>query len=128
MHYRLELVPISTSLQSQASRAVEDGLSNRLLSNRTNPARYKRMLAAVMTVMETRKSVEITDLEWGDGKSPAYNLAHRMLSTALMRPYFGKVQVIALDMNGLQMTGNVVSGHSNTTATTGKVRLFVTPK
>ena len=128
MQHRLELVPVSPKHQTEAARIVEDAVATRKLSNRTNPGRYKNMLAAVMTSAETRKSVDITDLDWGEGKSPAYNLAHRTLSSLLMRPYFDRVTIVALEKSGLRREGSVVMGTSNTTAPPGKVSLFVTPR
>jgi hypothetical protein len=128
MQHRLELTTIGSNYRSEASALVDQALAAGELSNRTQPARYKEMLAAVLTVASTRKSVEVTNLDWGDGKTSGYNLVHRLVSAKLMRPMTTTVQVIALETQSIKPDGSAITGKSNTTAPLRQVRLFVTPR
>lgn len=128
MQHRLELTTVSSNYRSEASDLVDRARSLGELSNRTQPARYKEMLAAVLTVANTRKSVEVTNLDWGGGTSPAYNLTHRLVSAKLMRPFTTTVQVIALETQSIRPDGSAITGKSNTTAPVGQVRVFVSPR
>lgn len=120
--------PVIPSVRSEALHIVSKAQAERVISNRSNVSRYTEMLAAVLSVLKGGKAVEISNLEWEGSKAPAYNLAHRMLSAQLIRPYFHQVQVVALDKKTIVQLGETIKGTTNTTAPVGDVRLFVCPK
>lgn len=128
MQRTLLLGQVVPSVRNEALHIVSKAQADRVISNRSNVSRYTEMLAAVLSVLQSGKAVEITDLKWDGSKAPAYNLAHRMLSAQLIRPYFRQVQVVALDKKSIVQLGDTIKGTTNTTAPVGEVRLFVAPK
>jgi len=128
MRRTLALGQVLPSVRSEALHIVSKAQADRVISNRSNVSRYTEMLAAVLSVLQTGRSIEITDLKWDGSKAPAYNLAHRMLSAQLIRPYFDRVQVVALSTKTIVQNGSSIEGTTNTTAPVGEVRLFVAPK
>lgn len=128
MQRTLLLGQVVPSVRNEALHIVSKAQADRVISNRSNVSRYTEMLAAVLSVLQSGKAVEITDLKWDGSKAPAYNLAHRMLSAQLIRPYFHRVQVVALHRKSIVEQGDTIKGITNTTAPVGEVRLFVAPK
>lgn len=128
MQRTLSLGQVLPSVRSEALHIVTKAQADRVISNRSNVSRYTEMMAAVLSVVNSGKAIEITDLKWDGSKAPAYNLAHRMLSAQLIRPYFHQVQVVALDNKSIIENGDTIKGTTNTTAPVGEVRLFVCPK
>lgn len=128
MQRTLSLGQVLPSVRSEALHIVTKAQAERVISNRSNVSRYVEMMAAVLSVVSSGKAIEITELKWDGSKAPAYNLAHRMLSAQLIRPYFHQVQVVALDNKSIVQLGDTIKGTTNTTAPVGEVRLFVCPK
>jgi hypothetical protein len=96
-----------------AADAVEQFRANGGGSNRTNWARTEAILASVLVVVATGTPVDISSSVVATGSSSAYHLAHRVLSTDLLRPYWGSVQVLAL--KNAVWNGSEVTGESSTT-------------
>lgn len=91
-------------------------------SNRTNWGRVEAVLAAVLTVLATGASVEVTD-DFIGGTSPMYNIVHRCLSMGLIRPHWHQVKVLVL-FNTTQK-GAKVTGTKSSTIREG--RAFIVP-
>ena len=94
---------------------------------KTDWDRTEAIVAACITVMETGKSVEVTEEfmkspRWGLG--PAYHLAHRALDTELMAQYWPYVKPVAI-VNSKDEGKGKVTGTSHTMAKVA--RLFYSP-
>ena len=118
---------ITDSRVAQASRAVTEYRDNGNGSNRTNWDRMTAILSAVLTVVQTGKSAEITNLFTETTKAPAYHLAHRSLSAGVIRPEWSAVQVVTIRNAGMTAKGSTVTGDSTTTGLVGTVRIFLVP-
>lgn len=118
---------ITDSKVAEASRAVAQYRDNGNGSNRTNWDRMTAILSAVLTVVQTGKSVEITNLFTETTKAPAYHLAHRSLSAGVIRPEWSAVQVVTIRNAGITAKGSTVTGDSTTTGLVGTVRIFLVP-
>jgi len=110
-----------------ATKAVTEYRDNGNGSNRTNWDRMTAILSAVLTVTQTGRSVEITDLFTETTKAPAYHLAHRSLSAGVIRPEWSAVQVVTIRNAGMTAKGSTVTGDSTTTGLVGTVRIFLVP-
>lgn len=123
----LTLSPVGKADQHKAHQAVDQYRADGNGSNRTNWSRLALVAGAIATVVRTGKAVEVTELfaDQIDAKAPAYNIAHRALSAGLVRPDWHAVRVVALA--DCQTGKGTVTGVSNTTARTGRVRLFYVP-
>lgn len=113
-----------------AKRTVSEYREQGNGSNRTKWDRVTVLLSAVLTVVGSGRSVEVTDLFDGqDGSkttdSPAYHQVHRALSHGAIRPLWDQVQVVAL--KDTTSTKTTVTGVSSTTGKVGRVRVFITP-
>jgi len=125
----------ATPAQIKAGQAtVAQAKANCELSNRTDTVRLAGILASVMAVLATGKSVEITDLfpayDPKTGKpntAPAYHLAHRSLSSSLVRPDWHKVAIVPIVTATAKATKATITGETSTTAKVGTVRLFIAP-
>ena len=92
----------------------------------TNWARLTAIVAVCLTVIETQKSVEVTDL-FADaigGKTAPYVMLQRCLNTATTKPYWEYVKPYSL-ANVTESKGKV-TGESATSKKAG-VRLFYGP-
>lgn len=122
------LAKITPADVKSAASIVNEYRANGGGSNRTNWTQVQGILSAVITVIRTGRAVEITGfyMDQIGTKSPAYNLAHRQLSAGVIRPYWHRVQVVALV--DATVKGSEVSGVPNTTIPMGTgVRLFLVP-
>lgn len=116
-----------------AKRTVSEYREQGNGSNRTKWDRVTVLLSAVLTVVGSGRSVEVTELFTGsDGNndqrttdSPAYHQVHRALSHGAIRPLWDQVQVVAL--KDTTSTKTTVTGVSSTTGKVGRVRVFITP-
>jgi hypothetical protein len=89
-------------------------------SNRTNWKRTATLLAAVLTVIAEGDAVEITGLFPATGAGKQYHIAHRALSSGMLRPNWGDVTVVVL--KNAVTKGKMVTGE---TTTTGSGRVFI---
>lgn len=118
----------SASVAAEAKDIVRTAREAGLGSNRSNWSRIEAVLAACLSVIATGEACEVTHA-FVSGNCPAYNMAHRVLSTELIRPYWNNVQVFALADAQFVALGEdtfQVTGTSNTTRKSG-VSLFIGP-
>lgn len=94
-----------------AAKVVTDARDAGAGSNRTNWSRTTDLLAAVLTAIATGTPVDVTALFVGSG-GKVYHVAHRALSAATLRPYWSRVQVVAL--KGATYNGRTVEGETDT--------------
>lgn len=112
---------VTASMTKQATNAVATYRESGLGSNRGNWARTAILLASVLTAIETKSAVDITELfPAGDGKQ--YHQAHRALNSGAIRPMWNNVTIVVL--KDATVKGNNVTGE---TTTTGKGLVFVVP-
>jgi hypothetical protein len=81
-------------------------------SNRANWERVTLLLSAVLTVLRTGDSVEVSSLFPAGGSDKVYHTAHRALSHGAIRPYWGNVVVIG--MRNTTRNGKTVTGETTT--------------
>lgn len=93
-----------------AAKAIADYRAAGNGSNRTDWGRVEILLARVLTVIATGKAVDVSDLFATGGKP--YHVAHRALSQGAIRPYWSRVQVVAL--KGATFGKGTVTGDSDT--------------
>lgn len=131
MQITLTVVKPSARVASEAQAIVDAYVAGMRAegkkgAGKTNWPRLVAVIAACITVIETQKAVEMTD-DFADaigGKSPAYNVLQRCLSTVTTRPYWEYVKPFALA--NVTEGKNTVTGESATSKTHG-VRLFYGP-
>jgi hypothetical protein len=114
-----QVSPIDTK---RATALVADYRESGNGSNRTDWARVVVLLASVLAVVRSGKSVEITDLFPAGASGKQYHTAHRALSAGIVRPYWSGV-VVQVVRNDLQV-GKAITGESTTTRSG---RVFLTP-
>lgn len=133
METTLTLKAVTASVATEATTLVNRYRETNG-SNRTNWLRVAGVLAGVLTVIKTGDSVEITDLIGATDEktnktngSPAYHLAHRILSGGAIRPHWQNVQIVTLRNGTITQKKNIVTGDSTTTGKVGTVRVFIVP-
>lgn len=105
------ITTVRTTDAKRAAAIVAEARKSGAGSNKTNWARTERLLAAVLTVIATGTPVDITEALGEAGAKP-YHTAHRALSGAPLRPYWHKVQVVAL--RNAEFAGREVTGETDT--------------
>lgn len=105
--------PVSPTHASAAARKVDEFRTSGGGSNRTNWERLTGLLAAAMQVVKTGVPVDVTVLFPVTGNASAYHLAHRCLSSEMLREYWASLQIVTL--KGATWNGNEVTGESSTT-------------
>jgi hypothetical protein len=119
----LTLSPVPSVCAKRAATEVANYRESNRTSNRTNWARVVNTLAAVLTVIKTGDSVEVTDLYPASDGAPLYNLAHRVLSVGAIRPYWDSVRIVVL--KSATDAGKSVTGEPSSTTKVGRV--FICP-
>lgn len=107
---------VSPSDAQQAQKLVTEYRDNGNGSNRANWARVTALLAVVLTVIRTGKSVDVSDLFPVDGSDKVYHTAHRALSHGAIRPYWHNVAVVG--MRNVTATRTEITGETTTTRAT----------
>ena len=113
---------VTAQVTKQATALVATYRENGLGSNRTNWARTIALLGAVTTAIATGDAVEVTEFFPENGSGKQYHLAHRALSSGVVRPNWAEVTVVVL--RNAETNGKTVTGE---TTTTGKGRVFIAP-
>jgi len=104
--------PVSAAAAKAAENMIKEYRANGGGSNRTNWERTRVILSAILTVLKNGIPVEVSESVEATGSASAYHIAHRVLSTDLMRPYWESVQVVALK-NAVR-NGDEITGQSDT--------------
>jgi hypothetical protein len=111
---------VTAQVTKQATALVATYRESGAGSNRTNWVRTIALLGAVLTAIKSGDAVDVTDIFPADGAGKQYHVAHRALSSGMVRPYWEQVTVVVL--KDATVTKGSVSGESTTT---GKGLVFL---
>jgi hypothetical protein len=105
-YFNTHTVKVSQAVARRANAIIDNARAQGAGSNRTDWARTLTLLAACEQVIAFGVPVVVSV------GTPAYHITHRALNTGILRPYWSKVQVVAL--RDVKWEGSVVSGETDT--------------
>ena len=114
---------VTATVTKQATALVATYRESGAGSNRANWKRTIALLGAVLTAINPENdgfAVDITGLFPVDGAGKQYHVAHRALSSGMVRPYWKEVTVVVL--KDATVAKGKVTGESTTT---GKGLVFL---
>lgn len=111
---------VTATVTKQATALVATYRASGAGSNRANWARTIALLGAVLTAIKSGDAVDVTDIFPIDGAGKQYHVAHRALSSGMVRPYWEQVTVVVL--KDATVAKGKVTGESTTT---GKGLVFL---